>query len=99
MRFWRRRDKDLDAEIESHLQMAVQERIERGESPDEAAHSARRELGNIAVVKEVTRETWGWTAVAQWIQDVRYGMRMLVKGPGFSLVAILTLTLGIVADK
>lgn len=81
--FWRRAaDSDLDDEIRTHLQMAIRERIARGESPAEADASARREFGNVGLVKEVTRDTWGWQVVAdRLLQDARYACRLLAKQP------------------
>ncbi|HVT58428.1 MAG TPA: ABC transporter permease [Thermoanaerobaculia bacterium] len=95
--FWRRkrREQDLEQEIQSHLQMAVRERIERGESAEEARHAAHRELGNVGLIKEATREAWGWTWWERLVQDLGYGARLLRKNRAFSLVAILTLALGI----
>jgi len=93
---WRRRqDRDLDEEIASHLQLAIAERVERGETLEEATRAARREFGNVLLVKEVTRDMWGWIAIEQFAQDIRHACRSLRKTPLFSAVAIATFTLGI----
>jgi macrolide transport system ATP-binding/permease protein len=100
---WRRRaiDRDLDAEIRSHFQMAVHDRIAAGEDPEAARLAAVNEFGNVLQAKENARHVWrgGFVAMLMDVwQDVRFGTRMLVKNPAFSLVVIAVLTLGIAGN-
>src|SRR5437588_1337898 len=91
----RRLEDDLDDELRSHLEMSAEVNLRKGMSPADARREALRSFGGVEQTKEIYREQRGLPAVQVLWQDLRFGLRMLRRSPGFSLLAILCLTLGI----
>src|SRR5688572_22283191 len=98
MRALLRRDsveREMDDEMRFHLQMAVEENVRRGMSEEEAERAARYAFGGVDRHQEAMRDGRGWRWLEDLLRDLRYGSRTLLRNPGFSAAAVLTLALAI----
>jgi macrolide transport system ATP-binding/permease protein len=94
----RRKEDELREELTFHLAEEAGERQANGLSEDEARWAARRDLGNVTLLREDTRTLWSWILLEQLAQDIRYGLRTMAANKTFSAMAILSLALGIGAN-
>src|SRR6266705_5826939 len=90
-----RRDAEMAEEIQQHVDLLTERNIGAGMLPHEARNAALRQFGRVEQIKEAAREQRVWRWADEFVQDIRFGARMLWRTPGFSILAILCLTLGI----
>jgi len=88
-------DRELEEEMRFHLEMKAEENLAAGVSPKEACYTARRQFGNQTFLREMNRDVWSFRFLETLARDLGYGLRMMVRNPGFTAVSVLTLTLGI----
>src|ERR1051325_8273363 len=96
---FQKRNRELQAEIDAHLEMAIADRVARGETAEAARQAATREFGNISLVQDVTRQMWGGGWFEQLGRDLRYAVRQLRKNPGFAITATTMLAVAICANS
>src|SRR5690349_15617721 len=95
LRLRRRKEVELQEELEFHLAKEAEERRSAGLTEQQSRSAARRDLGNAALIAEDTRARWGWPVFEQFFRDAMFAWRMLLRTPSFTGAAVLTLAIGI----
>jgi predicted permease len=100
MKWWqiRKRDADLERELRSDLELEEEEQRESGVSEEDARYAALRAFGNPTLIREQTRAVWSWSWIESLARDLRFSLRTLRRTPGFTVIAILVMALGIGAN-
>src|ERR1700733_2188310 len=100
MTWWpiRKRDAEVERELQSDLELEEEEQREHGVPPEEARHAALRSFGNPTLISEQTRAVWSWNWLESLARDLRFSVRTLRRTPGFTVIAILVMALGIGAN-
>jgi putative ABC transport system permease protein len=95
MRWWqiRKRDADVERELQSDIELEEEEQREHGVPPEEARHAALRSFGNPTLISEQTRAVWSWNGLESLLRDLRISVRTLFRSPGFSIIAVLVMAL------
>ena len=95
MRWWQigKRDADLERELQSDIALEEEEQRERGLSAKEARYAALRAFGNLTLIREQTRAVWSWSMIESLLQDLKIGLRTLLRSPGFSIIAVVVMAL------
>jgi len=95
MTWWqiRRRDADVERELQSDLELEEEEQREHGVPPEEARYAALRSFGNPTLISEQTRAVWSWNGLQSLLRDLRISVRTLSRSPGFSIIAVLVMAL------
>lgn len=91
-------DADLEEEMKLHLQLRAEERLRSGAPPREAYHAANRLFGNVTGLREQSHMAWGWQRLENFLHDIRYGCRTMLRTPVVTAIAVLSLALGIGAN-
>src|SRR5271156_2504539 len=100
MKWWqiKKRDADLERELRSDLELEEEEQREGGISGEEARYAALRAFGNPTLIREQTRAIWSWNWLASLARDLRLSLRTLRRSPGFTVIVIVVMALGIGAN-